>query len=226
MLGTHSLRTRALSCSAALMSKSKREKLKTPAVGEKPHQPLSFEFPKRSFGQKTVVQRTFQPQWFSRWKWLHYVEDSDAAFCFTCVKAYSENKLFSVSSLQSTYISNGHTNWKDATTKFAAHEGSNCHKEAVLKMITLPATTHDIAESLSAQVAVERLDRRQCFLMLLSNIRFLARQALPLRGDGDESNSNYIQRFKLCGKDDARVFDWLRKKKQTNTLLQTCKMKC
>ena len=104
------------------------------------------------------MQRTFQPQWFSRWKWLHYVEDSDAAFCFTCVKAYSENKLFSVSSLQSTYISNGHTNWKDATTKFAAHEGSNCHKEAVLKMITLPATTHDIAESLSAQVAVERLD--------------------------------------------------------------------
>ena len=122
------------------------------------------------------------------------------------------NKLFSVSSLESTYISSGYTNWKDATAKFAAHDGSNCHKEAVLKMVTLSATTHDIAESLSAQVAVERLERCQCFLKLLSNIRFLARQALPLRGDRDESDSKYIQLFKLRGEDDARVFDWLRKK--------------
>lgn len=43
-------------------------------------------------------------------------------------------------------------------------------------------------------------------------MRFLARQALPLQGDGDESESNYIQLFKLHGEDDVRVFDWLRKK--------------
>ena len=74
-------------------------------------------------------------------------------------------------------------------------------------MVTLPATTRDIAESLSVQVAQERLDRRQCFVKLLSNVRFLARQALALHGDGDESDSNYIQIFKLGGEDDARVFD-------------------
>ena len=75
-------------------------------------------------------------------------------------------------------------------------------------MVTLPATTTDIAESLS----VEKLERRQCFLKVLSNIRFLARQGLPLRGHGDESDSNFIQLMKLRGQDDSRIASWLQKK--------------
>ncbi len=82
----------------------------------------------------------------------------DAAFCFICVKAYSENKLNSVSNVETTYISSGYTNWKDACVKFPNHESSRCHKT-----ITLPATTKDIGESLSSQLAKERLERRQCF---------------------------------------------------------------
>ena len=40
----------------------------------------------------------------------------------------------------------------------------------------------------------------------------LARQALPIRGDGNESNSNYMQFLKLRGEDDAQIFEWLKKK--------------
>lgn len=55
-------------------------------------------------------------------------------------------------------------------------------------------------------------DWHQCFLKLRCNIRFLARQALPLCGDEDELESNYIQLFKLHGnEDDARMYDCLRK---------------
>ena len=46
----------------------------------------------------------------------------------------------------------------------------------------------------------------------MSSVRYLARQALPIRGDGDESNSNYMQLLKLRGKDDARILEWLKKK--------------
>ena len=35
-------------------------------VPEKPHQPKTYRFPKRSFGQKTVVYHGFQPDWFSK----------------------------------------------------------------------------------------------------------------------------------------------------------------
>ena len=129
-----------------------------------------------------------------------------------CVKAYSENKLNSVNNLDSTYISSGYTNWKDACVKFPNHESSRCHKDAVLKTVTLPATTQDVGELLSSHLAKERLERRQCFLKLLSNVRFLTRQALPLRGSGDEFDSNYMQLFLLRAEDDARVFEWIRKK--------------
>ena len=191
---------------------SKQMKFTAPSLGEKPHQPHNFKFPKREFGKQQTVKRSFQPQWFSRFSWLHYVEEGDLAFCFVCNKAYLENKLHSVSNLEHSYISTGYTNWKDATAKFPKHELSNCHKDAVLKVVTLPATTRDIGESLCTQYAEERLVRRQCFLKLMSSLKYLARQGLPLRGSGTESDSNYMQLLYLRAEDDARITDWIRKK--------------
>ena len=49
----------------------------------------------------------------------------------------------------------------------------------------------------------------QCFLKLKSSIWFLARQALLIRGDGDESTCNLL---KLWGEDYAQIFEWLKKK--------------
>ena len=50
------------------LSKYFQAKLPTPLLAEKPHQPLSFKFPKCEFGtEKSVVKRSFQPQWFARW---------------------------------------------------------------------------------------------------------------------------------------------------------------
>ena len=79
----------------------------SPSIGDKPHQPKSFSFPQREFGKTSVAKRSFQPQWFERWSWLHYDEDRDLAFCFTCVVAYQNNHLRSVSNLEQTFISTG-----------------------------------------------------------------------------------------------------------------------
>ena len=49
-------------------------------------------------------------------------------------------------------------------------------------------------------------------LKILSNIRFLARQSIAIRGDGDEENPNFIQLFKLRGEDDPKFAKWLEKK--------------
>ena len=40
----------------------------------------------------------------------------------------------------------------------------------------------------------------------------MARQSIPIRGDGDEENSNFIQLFKLRGEDDPKFAKWLEKK--------------
>ena len=67
------------------------------------------------------------------------------------------------------------------------------------------------------------------FLKVLSNIRYLARQGLPLRGYGDpktltESESNFVQLMKLRDEDDSRKTGWL-EKKWTNTHPLICKIK-
>ena len=41
-------------------SKFARVKVTTPEIGDSPHQPIFFNFPKREFGKKVIVKRSFQ----------------------------------------------------------------------------------------------------------------------------------------------------------------------
>ena len=193
----------------------------SPSFGDRPHQPSRFVFPKREFGRQRRVNRSFQATWFQRWNWLHYDECQDIVFCYLCVKAYREKKLSS-GLIDLSFISNGFSNWKDACVNFKAHECSNCHKESVEKILTLPSTTQDIGEALSSIHKQEKLQRCQMLLKILSNLRFLARQALPLRGDGDENDSNFMQLLTLRAEDDARISEWMKKKtdKYTSAVVQ------
>ena len=138
--------------------------------------------------------------------------------------AYRDGTLNSLN-LDKAYITNGFSNWKDACASFRKHESSNCHKESVLKVETLPRTCGDIGEKLSKQHADEKSDNRDCLRKILSSIRFLARQGISLRGDGDESDGNYIQILKVRGEDDSRILEWLIRKKTINTRVLTLKMK-
>ena len=90
--------------------------INVPAV---PHQHTSFHFPKKAFGKTKIVERAFQASWFLRWKWLHYDEANDLAFCHTCMKAHAEGKL-KCKTLEPSLISRGFSNWKDATQFFAS----------------------------------------------------------------------------------------------------------
>ena len=79
-------------------------------------------------------------------------------------------------------------------------------------MVTLPATKNDVSELLSTQLADERLERRKCFLKVLSNVRFLARQGLAFRGDADESDSNFMRLIRLRSEDNSKLAEWIQQK--------------
>ena len=89
---------------------------------------------------------------------------------------------------------------------------TECHKESIERVVTLTETTSDIGESLSSSYANEIDQNKNMLLKIFENIRFLARQELPLRGDGDESNSNFVQLFKLRSADDSSMLEWLQKR--------------
>ena len=71
--------------------------------------------------------------------------------CYTCLKAKLEKELSWAANADAAFTDKGYTNWKDATVRFSAHKASSCHKEAVLKVTTLPASTPDVAMCLSSQ---------------------------------------------------------------------------
>lgn len=49
---------------------------------------------------------------------------------------------------------------------------SQCYKEAVLKTITIPASTGNVGKMLPSHLAKQRLEHRKCLLKLLSNSNF------------------------------------------------------
>ena len=94
----------------------------------------------------------------------HYREGDNSVLCFTCIKTNAQKKLQWSLNAESAFISTGFTNWKKASKRFSSHGASECHKQAVMHMITLPATTLNIEHQR------EQLEDRQCFLKILSNI--------------------------------------------------------
>ena len=101
----------------------------------------------------------------------------------------------------SSFVIKGFTNWKDATRVFVKHESCGFHKQAVAAL----AKKADIGEILSKQHALEKSSNRIYLLKVLSSLRFLARQGLPLRGDGDERDSIFYQPLLLHGEDDSTI---------------------
>ena len=57
---------------------------KYPVICDKPNQSRQFNFPKRHFGASKIVSRSFHCQWLNKWKWIHYDEAQDLAFCHVC----------------------------------------------------------------------------------------------------------------------------------------------
>ena len=178
---------------------------------DQPHQPTaSFTFPKRSFGKKQDIKRSFQRSWFERWNWLHYSEADDAAFCFYCAKADKAGKLRS-STKDQAFLRKGFSNWKDGPESFRRHEESKCHKEAYEMIVTIPKTVGNIGDMLSSIHRQTLQENSRVLLKILEIVRYLGRQGIAFRGH-DDLESNFIQLFKLLGKDDPELNAWFQQK--------------
>jgi len=114
-------------------------------------------------------------------------------------------------------VTKGFCNWKNATVSFRNHETSACHAEAVEAIITLPSSTIGIGELLSKQHATQKLNNRHALHEILVCVKYLCRQGLPLRGDKDESDGNFIQLLKMKAEVDSKLTEWLKRKENKYT---------
>ena len=119
------------------------------------------------------------------------------------MKVFHEGKILS-NQVDKAFIETGYSNWKNAGRGFSNH-----HKAAHSAL--LPGTA-DVGELLSDVHSEQKKENRQFLMKIISNLRYLARQAEPFRGSKDDNNSNFIQSLKLRGEDDPLVLQWLMKK--------------
>lgn len=80
------------------------------------------------------------------------------------------------------------------------------------KMLLCHSRSMNIGETLLQQHATEKEGNRKILLKIISKIRFLSRQGLAFRGDGSESDGNYLQLLKLRGEEDPSLNEWLARK--------------
>ena len=135
------------------------------------------------------------------------LHSTDTVFCHTCCRALKTKKVdLTKRNWEALFIVNGFSNWKDSTRIFMKHDTSDVYKHAIEKLHVLPRTTRDIDESLNAAHEKEKRMNREYLLKVLQNIlRFLARQGIALRGNGNEDDSYFVQLFRLRANDDSRI---------------------
>ena len=72
---------------------------------DKPHQPLSFPYPKRPFRKTTIVHRSFQSAWYSSRSWLHYNETNDTVLCHLCAGAAARSDMVTPRNCDTAFVS-------------------------------------------------------------------------------------------------------------------------
>ena len=144
--------------------------------------------------------------------WLHYHVGKDIVLCHVCMRAELEKKFLASTKRDAAFIMKGFTYLKEATSSFTKHQLSGSHKEAIAATQLLPQQFKNVSELFSAQHQQQKAENRAMFLRILANIRFLARQGLPLQGHGDDSDSNFIQLLCLHASDCPDILPWLDKK--------------
>ena len=101
---------------------------------------------------------------------------------------------------------------EDRRQCFGSHEDSATRKTSVETVITLPKKTCDVGEMLSSTLAIQKRTNREYLLKVAQNVWFLARQGIPLCGDGDEVNGNLMQLLHLRGADDPQILIFLQQR--------------
>lgn len=123
--------------------------------------------------------------------------------------------VFSKSCQKSTFITDGFGHWGKALKRFEEHEKSNTHKEAVAKLAAI-TTSVPISTRLNEQCASAQSLHRDMLMKVLSSIKFLARQGLPLRGHNSDIEGNLRQLLLLRAEDDPRLREWLSRNEYTS----------
>jgi hypothetical protein len=186
--------------------------------------PITANHPMLSFPLRTIgkQRRAFCSSWYRTYPWLHYQEAMDSVLCFHCHVADMRN----LQNKDQAFTKSGFSNWKKAIEKFNKHELTIAHHQAVELVESIPNTTKNVGEMLSGIDTKQKAENRVMLRVILTSIRYLARQGLALRGrykvaidesEGCEIDSNFIQLLNVRAEDNPLISKWMEKSRDKFT---------
>ena len=122
--------------------------------------------------------------------------------------------------VEEAFLKKGYCNWKNARSTdkgFYTYESSRCHQQAVHRLLAVPKSTHDISLALEKNLSNVQRQNRESLLKVISSVRYLAHQVLPLRGKKDDKESNFQQLLKLRARNDPVFTESLKRKNNKYT---------
>ena len=78
--------------------------------------------------------RSVNSDWFGRYKWLILCERWSVLFCYSYIQANWQKLITFSKKSDDAFITAGFSGWKNALTRFAKHESSDTHREAVTQL--------------------------------------------------------------------------------------------
>lgn len=139
---------------------------------------------KRYFSKSLFMRKLNNGELVKR-EWLLYSPSKGTIFCFAC-------KLFGTS----CPLANGYSDWKNAYLRLSEHEGSKCHRDAMMIYLKRCADVGCIDHELRNQFDSECAYWREVLRRVVVVVRHLAERGLPFRGDseifGRLDNGNFM----------------------------------
>ena len=176
-------------------------------VQQSPVQPL-IKFPTTVIGSKS---RSFNSEWYRKYKWLEYSIQNNAAFCYACCLFPAATTSRAEQALTHT----GYRDWKHATGKqgiLEKHNACHTHKQAMISWSEYMKNTEKgttIADRLNSARNLQIQANRHYMRTLAEVILLCARQDLALRGHRESQSSlnrgNFLEILHLIAKHDKVV---------------------
>lgn len=158
--------------------------------------------PKLSTFPSTIISgkpRSFNSNWYEKFKWIEYSKERDAMFCKACRHFLEMHTEFA-------FIKDGYKNWKHLREACDKHEASKPHatKQKSYMVSHAPQSRGTVLNQLHSDTPsfVER--KREHIKVVLDIAMLCAKLEIPLRGHRETEDAlnrgNFLELFKFMSK--------------------------
>ena len=127
------------------------------------------------------IKRTFNPTWYQSHPWIHLCTSNFKVYCFYCKYVVHNLQMRAGMKPDPAFTKVGFSNWKKGVKKLKAHEASTSHNDAFIVYESSKKTP--VSNLISKSFENDQLKHHKSFIKQLAALKFLLRQALPVRND-------------------------------------------